>query len=292
MNNNLLIIKDSDSFISDKIIHEANPTTPTIVQFSYYDKIFISRKYRNNVCMPRLPVLDDISFPLSYKLVSHVVSTNDLSTKILQNNNIDVFQIKVPVELSNEKLKLSNTYIQYYKFGAVVNFREDTIILEDLICLFYKASYTNDSLLVLCIESDDNTRVLSFIEKIHNQLNIDQSKTRIILMINSQITDIHRMQLINSIDCLLQLNTVFISDIEYYYAIASNKRIIGKYNLDNRYSIETVSSSKQLFKFNNASIFFDNYDQHDLYTLLKKRTQPIAQNMEVSSKTGISNIII
>jgi hypothetical protein len=267
MNNNVILIQESQSKLAETIAEHFNPSQKTILQFTLYDKLFISRKYTKNIVFPRIPYIEYIDFPKAYSLVSKVCVTNDVAQNILNQNHIDSLKLDFIVSYNQNKIKLNRVFDNYYKFGAILNFNQDIHIIEDLVCVFYEAARFRNTILVLAIESTEEQKVLDFIENLHKKIGIAPSSTKVILSISGNITDDYRISVINSIDCLLQINAVFISDIEYYYALQSHKRIIGKYNLDKRYNIETISTNKRIFKFQKCNNFYDHID-HD--SLLKK----------------------
>jgi hypothetical protein len=297
MNSNLLLIRDKFSYFSDKLVEEAKPSQQTVLQFSYYNKIFVAREYKQNILIPNIPCVTNLYFPISYKLVSHVCVSNDFHKDILDNNGIECIKLNMYLKPNNDSLKISNAFNKFYKYGCILNFKQDIGILKDLISVFYESSkHQNNIILLLGIESEDTNQTLSYIEDINRQLNIDPSSSKIILSINDTIDDNIRMSIINTIDCLLQMNTVFVSDLEYYYALSLRKRIIGKYNLDKRYEIETVSYHNKLFKFDSGCNFFHKFDDHDLYQKLKNvfpiENKSMNQIYSNDKSTGISKIIV
>lgn len=296
MNHNVLFIRDKSSHFSEKIAEELKPSQKIILQFSYYNQVCIAREYKNNILIPRIPRVKNLSFPISYKLLSHVLVSNDLDKDVLDSEGIEAIKLPMCFNANSDKLKISNVFDNYYKYGCILNFQQDMGVLKDLIPLFYHANrYRHNTLLVLSIESQDSQRVLSFIEDIHKHLNINPAYSKLILSINDTIDDNSRISIINTIDCLLQINSVFVSDLEYYYALSQQKRIIGKYNLDKNYEIETIPYQNQLFQFENRSNFFQKFDDHALYEKLKICSPlNLSKNQIYSSNnsTGISNIIL
>lgn len=292
MNSHVLLIRDRPSVFSDQIISEANPKQKTIIQFCNYNQVITNRDYKQNICIPRIPCLENINPPLSYKLLSHVCVSNNLDQMVLSRHNIQSIKLDFVIKKCPDKLKISNAFDKYYKYGSIINFRQDLLVLEDLIYVFYESQRTlNNSVMLLAIEADDSKQVFSYIDKVHQQLNIKPSNSKLIITVTNSIDDKNRMSIINTIDCLLQINTLFISDFEYYYATLCQKRIIGKYNLDNAFNIETVGYQKKLFKFDNSLNFYHQFDHHDLYTKLASDQPVVVSHTEIEKSTsGIGNI--
>lgn len=292
MNNNLVLIQEYDSPFSE-IVQSLNPKGRTLLQFNNFNNVLVSKDFEKNICIPRIPCLVEINIPLGYNLVSHVCVTNDFHQNILSQNNIESKKIKFVIEPNENILKASNIFNNYYKFGAILSAEEDASVLQDIIYVFSEATRkTENTLLFLCIESENKNEIIELINKLHKNMSIPISQTKLMFTINKNIDYNHRMSIINSIDCLLQLNEVYVSDLEYHYCILKNKRIIGKYNLDNDYNIELIPYSKSITSYGKSKNFYHQFDQHELYKKFQQTTRiDTVYGIQPNTNTGIQNLI-
>jgi hypothetical protein len=273
MHNNLLLIQEYDSPLSE-VVQTLNVKQKTLLQFNNFDNVLVSKDFKKNISIPRIPCLVEVNVPLGYNLISHVCTTNDFHQNILSQYNIQTERINFVVTPHNNTLNVSNIFNDYYKFGAILNAEQDTTILQDIIYLFYEATkHIENTQLFLSIESDRKNEIMELIDKLHKNMSIPLSHTKLIFSINKNIDYNHRMSIINSIDCLLQLNVVYVSDFEYYYCLLKNKRLIGKYNLDNNYSIELIPYSKNITTYNKTKNFYHQFDHHELYKKFQQTTR-------------------
>jgi len=292
MNNNLLLIQEYDSPFSS-IAESLNAKQRTLLQFNNFDNVIVSKDFKKNISIPRIPCLVELNVPLGYRLLSHVCTTNDFHQNILSQHDIESKKINFVITPHNNTLNASNVFNDYYKFGAILNAEQDSAILQDIIYLFYEATkYIDNTQLFLSIESSQKNEIMELIDKLHKSMSIPLSQTKLVFTINKNIDYNHRMSIINSIDCLLQLNVVYVSDIEYYYCLLKNKRLIGKYNLDNNYSIELISYSKNITNYNKIKNFYHQFDHHELYKKFQQTTTiNTIHGIKLNKDTGIQNLL-
>ena len=292
MNNNLVLIQEYDSALS-QIVQSLNPQYRTLLQFNNFDHVIISKDFKKNISIPRIPCLVELDIPMGYKMISHVCTTNDFHQNILSQYNIESKKINFVITPSEKTINTSNVFNRYYKFGSILSAEQDFTILQDTINLFYEATkHIDNTLLFLSIESERKNEVVDLIDKLHKNMSIPLSQTKIIFTISNNIDNNHRMSIINSIDCLLQLNEVYVSDFEYYYSLIKNKRIIGKYNLDNNYSIELIPYSKNITKYNKTKNFYHQFDHHELYKKFQETSRvDTIYGITPNTNTGIENLI-
>ena len=292
MNNNLVLIQEYDSPFSE-IAQSLNPKHRTLVQFNNFNNVLVSKDFERNICVPRIPCLVELNVPLGYNFVSHICVTNDFHQNILSQNNIQSKKIKFAIEPNENILKVSNIFNSYYKFGAILSAEEDSSVLQDIICVFSEATRKiENTLLFLSIESGNKNEVVELINKLHKKMSIPLSQTKLIFAINKNIDHTHRMSIINSIDCLLQVNETYVSDLEYHYCLLKNKRIIGKYNLDNDYNIELIPYSKNITTYGKRKNFYHHFDHHELYKKFQQTTRiDTIYGIKPNINTGIEDLI-
>jgi hypothetical protein len=292
MNNNLVLIQEYNSPFSE-MVQSLNPKSRTLLQFNNFNNILVSKDFEKNICIPRIPCLVETNIPLGYNLVSHVCVTNDFHQNILSQYNIQSKKIKFVIEPNENTIKASNVFNNFYKFGAILNAEEDGSVLQDIIYVFSEATRkTENTLLFLCIESGNKNEIIELINKLHKNMSIPLSQTKLIFTINKNIDHNHRMSVINSIDCLLQVNQICVSDLEYHYCILKNKRIIGKYNLDNDYSIELIPYSQSITTYGKRKNFYHQFDHHELYKKFQQTTRiDTVYGIQPNTDTGIQDLI-
>jgi hypothetical protein len=292
MNNNLLLIQEYDSPLSS-VAQALNAKDRTLLQFNNFDNVFVSKNFKKNISIPRIPCLVEMSVPLGYSLVSHICVTNDFHQNILSQYNIESKKINFVINPHDNTLNTSNVFNDYYKFGTILNAEQDSAILQDIIYLFYEATkHIENTQLFLSIESSQKNEIMELIDRIHKNMSIPLSQTKLIFTINKNIDHNHRMSIINSIDCLLQLNAVYVSDVEYYYCLLKNKRLISKYNLDNNYSIELIPYCKNITNYNKAKNFYHQFDHHELYRKFQQITNiDTIYGIKPNKDTGIQNLL-
>jgi hypothetical protein len=292
MNNNLVIIQEYDSALSETA-RSLNPKNKTLLQFNNFDNVIVSKDFKKNISIPRIPCLVELSIPTGYDLISHVCTTNDFHQNILSQNNIESERIDFVITPHENTLNISNIFNRYYKFGAILNAEQDSTILKDIIVLFYEATkHLNNSVLLLSIESERKNEIVELIDNLHKSMSIPLSQTKVVFTVSKNIDNNQKMSIINSIDCLLQINQVYVSDFEYYYSLIKNKRIIGKYNLNNNYSIELISYSKNIIKHNKTKNFYHQFDHHELYKKFQETSRiDTTYGITPSTNTGIQKLL-
>jgi hypothetical protein len=294
MNNNLVLVQQYESPLNQRL-EELTPTKPTLIQFNQFDSVCVSKYFYKNISIPKIPCFAKLDIPMGYNLVSHVCVTNDFHKKILTQYNIPVQKINLTLTPHNNAIKINHIFDNYYKFGAILNVEEDMSIIQDIISIFYEATkHLENTILFLSIESEKKDEVINTIDRLHKTIGILPSRSKIIFTVTQKIDNNHRMSVINTIDCLLQINSTYISDLEYYFCLLKNKRIIGHHNLDDNYNIELISSSYRMVQSGKVKNFFPQFDHHELYNKFQqiKKTDTIyGYSIIPNNNTSIEKLI-
>lgn len=292
MNNNLVLIQQYESPLNEKA-EELTPSKPTLVQFNQFDSVYVSRYFHKNISIPRVPHSAKLDIPMGYSLVSHICVTNDFHKKILAQYNLPVQKINLTLSPHNNAIKINHIFNNYYKFGAILNEEEDISIIQDTICIFYEATkHIENTVLFLSIESDKKDQIISMIDKLQKNIGISPPRSKIIFTVTPKIDNNHRISVINTIDCLLQINSTYISDLEYYYCLLKNKRVIGQHNLDDAYDIELISSSYRMTQNGKVKKFFPQFDHHELYNKFQQiKKADTIYGIVPNKNTGIEKLI-
>lgn len=292
MNNNLVLIQQYDSPLYEKV-EGLTPSKPTLIQFNQFNSVYVSKYFYKNISVPKIPCSAKLEIPIGYGLVSHVCVTNDFHKNILDQHGISVQKIGLVLTPHNDSIKINRVFNNYYKFGAILNAEDDISIIQDTICIFYEATkHIENTVLFLSIESEKKDEIINAIDRLHKTIGISPSRSKIIFTIIPKTDNNHRMSVINTVDCLLQINSIYISDLEYYYCLLKNKRIIGKHNLDDNYNIELISSSYRISQYDKVKNFFPQFDHHELYNKFQqiKNTETI-YGIVPNNNTGIEKLI-
>jgi hypothetical protein len=292
MNNNLVLIQQYDSPLHEKV-EELIPSKPTLIQFNEFDNVYISRYFDKNISIPRVPHFAKLDIPMGYNLVSHICVTNDFHKKILTQYNLPVQKINLTLTPHNNAIKINHLLNSYYKFGAILNADEDLSVIQDTICIFYEATkHIENTILFLSIESEKKDEIINMIDKLQKNIGILPSRSKILFTVIEKIDNNYRMSVINTVDCLLQINSIYVSDLEYYYSLLKNRRIIGQHNLDDSYNIELISSSYRMTQNSKFKNFSPQFDHHELYN--KFQQTKITENIygiTPNKNTGIEKLI-
>ncbi len=285
------LYKEDLSETIKKELDSIKPKDNILVQIIDDEQPIISQRYKKNICIPKLPYLQSKQYATLYQYISHVCVFNDFINNFYDNQAIPFHQLSYPVLKSDKFLTVKWIHKHKYKLVSFLDFKDDEIVIQDLIYTFYESvKNIDDILLILCIKSDDRNSVSSMFEQIHRSLNINKSKSQILLLIQNHFTKSDTAAIINTADCLILCNAIYLSDFEYYYGISQNKKIISKYNLNSNYNINLIGSHKKMINYKGSRNFYDHFNNDDMYYALNNR-QHFNYNFQNSDTTNIIDII-
>lgn len=294
MNQQLIFLAADKSAFSDHLKLEAKPNKLTLLQLNSFEDPYISTKFDANISIPDIKTLDIVNIPEQYRFIQHVCCVNDYTQKTLEKLNIPSSRLKYKWDPHDNKLELNYIYQYFYKYAASFNYYDDKIIIQDLLYTFYEANKNiDDVVLILYISHNNKQEVLDDIQSLHKRINISQNQSKILLYVQHHFDDYAKIALINACDAILILNSIDIDNLSYNHALHQSKRIISKYCLYDKYSIDIVATTKKMIKYKNKRSFYDHIDIHSLYQkfLQKNEYMQTIYNHTIPNDTNIGSVL-
>lgn len=277
MNKNLIFISNTpNNSFNQNLKEELQPYIPTLVQTNKIYEPFVSLKFKKNISIPTLDSLEYYDIPRGYDFIEHVCATNDFTKKILQNliPNKNITKLNYVWNSHNNQLSINPIYQTYHKYGCIFNFNDDSKIIQDLICVFCEATKNiSDICLILYITHNNPQQIYQIITDIYTNLGISLIKHKIVLYIKPQFSEEEEIALINTCDTFLMINAIDINPLHYYQAIYANKRVVAKYNLDDKINIKVLPTTHKMLKYNNKKNFYHHVDLKNLYDEIEHRNK-------------------
>lgn len=297
VNNKLVFLSNTKNSFCDNLKKEAEPKELCLIQLNELEHPYISKKFHKNICIPDIKLLSDISIPPEYRFIDHLCCTNDLISSILDNQNLEHFKLNYKWNPIDHEIQINNTYKNMFKYGAVFNYRDDQVILQDLLYVFYEATKNTDNvILLLYVSHESNKEVVEDIKNLHNRLNIKPHQSKILLYTQQSFDDISKMSLINICDCMMLFNSISIDELIYNHTLFKNKTLMSKYKLYNsNHNIKILNTTKKMIKYKGKRRFYEHIDIHNLYTYLTTinhdNGMQIMMNHQPPQSTNISAIL-
>lgn len=294
MNNKLVFISNIQNSFTENVKQEAEPKHLSLIQFNDLEQPYISKKFHKNISIPDFKIIDDIGIPSEYRFIDRICTTNDLTFDLCKNAGFEASRLNYKWDPVDNQLQINSLYRDSFKYGAVFNYRDDQVILQDLLYVYYEATKNIDNIiLILYVANENQNETIEDIQKLHNRIGIKPQQSKILLYTQTSFDDVSKMALINICDSMLILNAISIDEIIYNHTIFRNKSLVSKYRLSDKDNVTMIATTKKMIKYKGKRRFYQHIDTHSLYQSFsnQNRHMQIINNHQPPLSTNIAFLL-